>query len=105
MSIWGKLIGGATGLALGGPIGAILGIAAGHGVDKVSNYNTTNNKKFSKIEKEKIPALTHAEWRFILGFGEAGAEGDAEGGTKGDAKGDAGTEGDTEGSTEAGEGG
>ena len=50
MSIWGKLIGGATGLALGGPIGAILGIAAGHGVDKVSNYNTTNNKKFSKIE-------------------------------------------------------
>ena len=54
MSIWGKLIGGATGLALGGPIGAILGIAAGHGVDKVSNYNTTNNKKFSKIEKEKI---------------------------------------------------
>lgn len=54
MSIWGKLIGGATGLALGGPIGAILGIAAGHGVDKVSNYNTTKNKKFSKIEKEKI---------------------------------------------------
>ena len=35
MSIWGKLIGGATGMALGGPIGAILGIAAGHGVDKV----------------------------------------------------------------------
>ena len=30
MSIWGKLIGGAAGYALGGPLGALLGDIAGH---------------------------------------------------------------------------
>lgn len=30
MSIWGKLGGGAAGLALGGPIGALVGVVAGH---------------------------------------------------------------------------
>ena len=34
MSIWGKIIGSAAGFALGGPIGALLGGAAGHAVDK-----------------------------------------------------------------------
>lgn len=33
MSIWGKIIGGAAGFALGGPIGALLGAVAGHAVD------------------------------------------------------------------------
>ena len=36
MSIWGKIIGGAAGLALGGPLGAILGTAAGHAVDRLT---------------------------------------------------------------------
>jgi DnaJ like chaperone protein len=30
MSIWGKLAGAASGLAVGGPIGALLGGVAGH---------------------------------------------------------------------------
>jgi DnaJ like chaperone protein len=34
MSIWGKLLGAATGLALGGPIGALLGGVAGHVYDQ-----------------------------------------------------------------------
>ena len=59
MSIWGKLIGGATGMALGGPIGAILGIAAGHGVDRVSRFdNFQSNNKFSSEEKEQIFATS-----------------------------------------------
>ncbi len=33
MSIWGKILGGAAGFALGGPIGALLGGFAGHAVD------------------------------------------------------------------------
>ncbi len=37
MSIWGKIIGGAAGLALGGPLGAILGTAAGHAVDRLTD--------------------------------------------------------------------
>ena len=59
MSIWGKLIGGAAGMALGGPIGAILGIAAGHGVDKVSKFDTDEgNKNFSNDQKEQIFATS-----------------------------------------------
>ncbi|MAH83265.1 MAG: molecular chaperone DjlA [Rhodospirillaceae bacterium TMED8] len=35
MSIWGKVIGGVAGFALGGPIGGLLGAFAGHSVDKM----------------------------------------------------------------------
>ena len=34
MTIWGKIIGSATGFAFGGPIGALIGGAAGHALDK-----------------------------------------------------------------------
>ena len=34
MTIWGKIIGSATGFALGGPLGALLGGVAGHALDK-----------------------------------------------------------------------
>jgi DnaJ like chaperone protein len=30
MSLWGKIVGGAAGLAMGGPIGALVGLIAGH---------------------------------------------------------------------------
>lgn len=33
MSIWGKIIGGMAGFAVGGPLGALLGAAAGHAYD------------------------------------------------------------------------
>ena len=36
MSVWGKILGGAAGFALGGPIGALIGAVAGHAVDKMS---------------------------------------------------------------------
>ena len=35
MSIWGKIIGSTAGFALGGPLGAIIGGAAGHAVDNI----------------------------------------------------------------------
>ncbi|MCC7280773.1 MAG: TerB family tellurite resistance protein [Acetobacteraceae bacterium] len=34
MSIWGKILGGFTGFAMGGPIGAIVGAALGHAADQ-----------------------------------------------------------------------
>ena len=34
MSIWGKIIGGTAGFALGGPLGAVLGVMAGNVFDK-----------------------------------------------------------------------
>ncbi len=33
--IWGKILGGAAGFALGGPLGALLGLGAGHAVDRL----------------------------------------------------------------------
>ena len=35
MSVWGKIIGGVAGFALGGPIGALIGAVAGHAVDRI----------------------------------------------------------------------
>ena len=34
MSVWGKILGGAAGLAIAGPIGALIGAIAGHAVDR-----------------------------------------------------------------------
>ena len=55
MSIWGKIIGGTAGFALGGPIGAILGVMAGNVFDKSKKI------KFNKIsnqQKQNIFALS-----------------------------------------------
>ena len=55
MSIWGRLIGGAAGFALGGPIGAILGVMAGGAFDRRSksrssfNFNRINNNQKQQI--------------------------------------------------------
>ena len=35
MTIWGKVLGGAAGFAMGGPLGAIIGTAAGHAIDRM----------------------------------------------------------------------
>ena len=43
MSIWGKLLAGTFGFALGGPIGAMLGIIAGHSVDRIRNQKSDSN--------------------------------------------------------------
>ena len=49
MSIWGKIIGGTAGFALGGPLGAILGVMAGNIYDRSKktnlNFNQTSNKQ------------------------------------------------------------
>lgn len=46
MSIWGKIIGGAAGFALGGPIGALLGAMAGHAfVDTGDRPTDTRSRK------------------------------------------------------------
>ncbi|MEC9100970.1 MAG: TerB family tellurite resistance protein [Pseudomonadota bacterium] len=53
MSIWGKIIGGAAGLALGGPLGALVGTAAGHAVDKIAlNYGDASIDE--EASKQKI---------------------------------------------------
>ena len=45
MNIWVKLFGGTSGFALGGPIGALIGGAAGHAIDKMQ----TKKKRGKRI--------------------------------------------------------
>ena len=57
MSIWGKIIGGATGFAIGGPIGAIFGVIAGNVYDK-SKKSKFNFNQISNEQKQNIFALS-----------------------------------------------
>ena len=57
MSIWGKIIGGTAGFALGGPIGAMLGVMVGGSFDKrLSNFSSPN--KITQKQKQNIFALS-----------------------------------------------
>tara|TARA_B100001173_G_C15979175_1_gene543687 strand:- start:128 stop:865 length:738 start_codon:yes stop_codon:yes gene_type:complete len=53
MSIWGKLLGGAAGFALGGPLGAILGVMAGSAYDR-KKQKSFNYSKISQEQKQQI---------------------------------------------------
>ena len=57
MSIWGRLFGGAAGFALGGPIGAILGVMAGSAIDKKQrrsfNYSQISQDQ-NKLKKYRL---------------------------------------------------
>lgn len=57
MSIWGKIIGGTAGFALGGPIGAILGMMVGGSFDKKIK-RLSNNSQISQEHKKNIFALS-----------------------------------------------
>ena len=54
MSIWGKIIGGTAGFALGGPIGAILGAMAGHSFDKRSHNQKNSYFNIPNSQKQNI---------------------------------------------------
>ena len=54
MSIWGKILGGAAGLAIAGPIGALIGAIAGHAVDR---YRATQVEE-SEADPTKSIAFT-----------------------------------------------
>ena len=41
MAIWGKILGAAAGLAVGGPLGALVGGIAGHAYDKIQGDRGT----------------------------------------------------------------
>ena len=53
MSIWGRLLGGAAGFALGGPIGAILGVMAGSAFDR-KKQSKFNFSQISQDQKQQI---------------------------------------------------
>lgn len=49
MQIWGKIVGGTAGFAIGGPIAALLGVMAGHAVDQVLD---------TRVSSETLPAVS-----------------------------------------------
>ncbi len=56
MSIWGKIIGGTTGFALGGPLGAIIGIMIGGSFDR-SVKKLSSSNQISQQQKQNVFAL------------------------------------------------
>lgn len=48
MSVWGKILGGVGGFAIGGPIGAFVGALGGHVLDKYRDENTGDDKASTK---------------------------------------------------------
>ena len=57
MSIWGKIIGGTAGFALGGPIGAIIVVMVGGSFDR-SKKRTSNFRTIPQEQKQNIFALS-----------------------------------------------
>ena len=49
MSIWGIIIGGTAGFALGGPIGGLLGAVAGHAVEKRLGPASTDTQATKRV--------------------------------------------------------
>ncbi len=60
MSIWGKLVGGAAGFALGGPIGLLLGVAAGHFVDRMARRTSAGGPQLTADVRTKQAAFAVA---------------------------------------------
>ena len=67
MSIFGKIIGGAAGFALGGPIGAIAGLAFGHLVDK-RNLTAEVQPKISDHSASSTGSIEDIRAAFAMGF-------------------------------------
>src|SRR5215470_2579934 len=54
MSIWGKLLGGAAGFALGGPLVALLGAVAGHAVDRLADAPVPTSEEDERAATRQI---------------------------------------------------
>jgi DnaJ like chaperone protein len=53
VSVWGKIIGGVTGFAMGGPLGSFLGVIAGHAVDRSRGQATERIVHWSQGHPEQ----------------------------------------------------
>ena len=60
MSVWGKIIGGVGGFAIGGPIGALIGAVAGHAVDKARGQG---EEPWGCDQVRRLHHRNHRTWR------------------------------------------
>lgn len=65
MSWWGKLVGGACGLAIGGPLGALLGAAIGHNFDK--GIKGRDRQRLPPGEQEHIQSVFFTTTFSVMG--------------------------------------
>ena len=58
MNIWGKIVGGTAGFAIGGPIAALLGVMAGHAVDHVLDSRVSSETALATpVDPKDHPGL------------------------------------------------
>jgi DnaJ like chaperone protein len=73
MKIWGKIVGGTAGFALGGPIAALLGVMAGHAVDEfVLDALSTETVPAERRDPKEHPGLRQIA--FTIGVIALGAK-------------------------------
>jgi DnaJ like chaperone protein len=73
MKIWGKIVGGTAGFAIGGPIAALLGVMAGHAVDHLVAQNAGDGTEIATpIDPREHPGLR--EIAFTIGVIALGAK-------------------------------
>jgi DnaJ like chaperone protein len=77
MKIWGKIVGGTAGFALGGPIAGLLGVMAGHAVDRYVLDNLASNETAPAVRDPNAPFEDHPGLRqiaFTIGVIALGAK-------------------------------
>jgi len=73
MKIWGKIVGGTAGFALGGPIAALLGVMAGHALDQLVEQSAGSDMTVAtSTDSKDHPGLR--EIAFTIGVIALGAK-------------------------------
>lgn len=73
MKIWGKIVGGTAGFAIGGPIAALLGVMAGHAVDQLVGQQGADATELTiPVDPKDHPGLR--EIAFTIGVIALGAK-------------------------------
>ncbi len=67
MSWWGKIVGGTLGFMVGGPIGAVFGVYAGHNFDNGLKQNFGTTSQFGRGSQERIQATFFSSTFSVMG--------------------------------------
>ncbi|HFB66995.1 MAG TPA: co-chaperone DjlA [Aeromonadales bacterium] len=67
MSWWGKIVGGTLGFMVGGPIGALFGVYAGHNFDNGLQQDFGSTAKFSRGSQERVQATFFTATFSVMG--------------------------------------
>lgn len=75
MSIWGKILGGAAGFAVGGPLGALIGAVAGHAVDELRELESKPQGEDDQGRPDQTKTIAFTVGVIVLGAKMAKADG------------------------------